>query len=204
MNVIVIDNNSQDFTTGIIRQDYPDVKLISLNENLGFGRANNIGISEAIKAGSDYILLLNQDAWISPGMVGYLVNQFRLNPGFGVLSPVHWYRYLDVLDGGFEAYTKYNISQINADGVLAVKFVNAAVWLVPAFIFKQIGGFDPMFYHYGEDTDFVNRLHYHGYEIGYCPKAHAVHDREQNRKYDKRQNLRGGGDIHVCIIERYK
>lgn len=196
MDVTVVDNNSQDETVEVIRRDFPGVRLIGLDENLGFGKANNIGISEAIKDGSDYVLLLNQDAWVLPDTVEHLVNQFRLNAGFGILSPVHWHELLEVLDGGFEKYTNYGLSRTDTDGVCAVKFVNAAVWLVPASVFRRIGGFDPMFFHCGEDVDFVNRLRYYGYGIGYCPNAHAVHDRNQNRVYDKREKLRG---IHIYM-----
>lgn len=196
INAIAVDNNSRDGTADIIRRDYPGVRLICLNENLGFGRANNIGISEAVRDGADYILLLNQDAWISPDMAGRLAGLFSLNAGFGVLSPVHWHRPHETLDGGFWKYTGYRPSGTYADGALAVKFVNAAVWLAPASVFRKVGGFDPAFFHCGEDVDFVNRLHYHGYAIGYCPNAHAAHGRDQNRKRDKSEQLRG---IYIYI-----
>ncbi len=196
IEVIVVDNHSQDLTVDIIKNDYPNVKLISLNENFGFGKANNIGISESIKSKSDYILLLNQDAWITPSMIDSLVKQSFLNLNFGILSPVHWCKFLEILDCGFKKYTNYEIGEAKMDEVIAVNFICAAIWLVPTFVFKKVGGFDPMFAHYGEDVDFVNRVRYHGYSIGYCPNINAVHDREQNPKYDENRILRG---IYIYI-----
>lgn len=59
-----------------------------------------------------------------------------------------------------------------------IDFVNAALWLIPCRVLRRVGGFSSLFYHYGEDVDFVHRLHYHGYKVGYCP-VYGCHDREQ-------------------------
>ena len=64
VDTVVIDNCSSDSTTQLIEQRYPEVRLIKNKENLGFGRANNIGMEIAISEGYDAVFLLNQDAWI--------------------------------------------------------------------------------------------------------------------------------------------
>jgi len=63
ISVIVVDNGSKDKTTQIIEKNYPEVHLIKTGANLGFGKANNIGIRYAMEQGADYFFLLNQDAW---------------------------------------------------------------------------------------------------------------------------------------------
>ena len=50
--------------------------------------------------------------------------------------------------------------------------------MIPTDVLRKVGGFCPLFYHYGEDKDFVNRLHYHHYIVGYSPKVFGNHDRE--------------------------
>ena len=65
-DVIVVDNASTDKTITFIKENFPDVKLIKQNSNLGFGQANNIGLSIALKEDVDYIFLLNQDAYLQP------------------------------------------------------------------------------------------------------------------------------------------
>lgn len=59
--IIVVDNNSSDHTLDIIRDQFPAIKTIPQDTNLGFGRANNIGISYALKQRTEYVFLLNQD-----------------------------------------------------------------------------------------------------------------------------------------------
>ena len=63
VEVIVADNDSTDNTVAIVEQ-YPRVTLLKMTSNLGFGKANDIGIRQALENGADYIFLLNQDAWI--------------------------------------------------------------------------------------------------------------------------------------------
>jgi GT2 family glycosyltransferase len=73
VQIIVIDNASNDGTVEYIRAHFPDIHLIESKENLGFGRANNLGMRYALDNGADYVFLLNQDAWIEPNTIGELV-----------------------------------------------------------------------------------------------------------------------------------
>lgn len=88
-DVIVIDNGSSDRTVDIIRNSYPGIRLITNHANLGFGKANNIGMQIALKEGYDAVFLLNQDAWIGQDTLEALARQSQLHPEFGILSPVH-------------------------------------------------------------------------------------------------------------------
>ena len=65
--------------------------------------------------------------------------------------------------------------------MVELPFVNAAFWLLPIETVKKIGGFSPLFYHYGEDRNYIQRTAFHNYKIGYLPSAFATHDR-QNRE----------------------
>jgi GT2 family glycosyltransferase len=60
--------------------------------------------------------------------------------------------------------------------VYASKYINAAGWLLPKNTLNTIGGFDPIFYHYEEDDDYLNRVLYHGLKVGFVPAARMVHD----------------------------
>jgi GT2 family glycosyltransferase len=57
-------------------------------------------------------------------------------------------------------------------------FVNAAAWLIPRKVFFDVGGFDPIFFHYGEDTNYCQRILFHNYKIGVLSQAFILHDRE--------------------------
>lgn len=180
VDVLVIDNASKDRTVERIRTHYPEVRLIESRENLGFGRANNIGMQIALTEGYESVFLMNQDAWIAPDAVGTLVALCRKHPEYGILSPVHLTARGDNPDPGFGHYAGIgSVSGIpTGEEVIELPFVNAAFWMIPVSVLKKVGGFSPLFYHYGEDKDFVNRLHYHHLRVGYSPEAFGNHDRE--------------------------
>src|ERR1700760_3358667 len=78
-SVIVVDNFSTDNTVQIIKNKFPGIQLIENEKNLGFGMANNIGISVAVKDQADYVLLLNQDAFLEKDTLEKLVKTVNKN-----------------------------------------------------------------------------------------------------------------------------
>lgn len=179
--VMVIDNGSQDETCRIIRKEYPWVELVENRDNLGFGRANNIGMELALKRGFEFLFLLNQDAWIEPDTLSNLVDASHKNRTYGILSPVHLNGRGDAADFGFAAYTgiKNREGAMRlTDEVTPYPFINAAMWLIPAAVISETGVFAPIFAHYGEDRNWVLRLQKRGYRLGLVRSAFGYHDRE--------------------------
>lgn len=183
--VVVVDNNSTDKTISFIEANYPRVAILRQSKNLGFGAANNIGISYSLKQGADYVFLLNQDAYLKPNTLEILVSMHKKNPAYGILSPVHINGKENLLDRNFSYYMSYDnnpnfyfdaISK-QLEPIYEVPFVNAAAWLLPKSTLLKTGGFDPLFFHYGEDDNYCQRVKYHGGKIGVVPNAFAVHDR---------------------------
>ncbi|AVM52855.1 GT2 family glycosyltransferase [Bacteroides zoogleoformans] len=186
-DVVVIDNASQDRTVQLIESRYPEVRLIQSQENLGFGRANNLGMRMALEEGYEAVFLLNQDAWIDAETLGTLSALSGKYPQYGILSPTHLTGAGDKLEKGFAGYAglspsaelkTYRAKDKSLCPPIEVPFVNAAFWFIPVSVLKQVGGFCPLFRHYGEDVDYVNRLHRCGYRIGYSPYVQGCHDRE--------------------------
>lgn len=187
--LIVIDNASQDGTADYIRAQFPEVQLIASDKNLGFGQANNLGIRLALAEGADYCFLLNQDAWVAEDALAILVEKATAAPEYGILSPVHLNGAGELLDAGFYDYITHKNSQGRSvysqlllgqqpAAIQAADFINAAAWLMSRACLEKVGGFSPLFFHYGEDRDYVQRLHYHGLRMGFCWQAHIYHDRE--------------------------
>jgi GT2 family glycosyltransferase len=197
VTTLVIDNNSTDDTLNILHNEYPDVRVIENKNNLGFGRANNLGIQVALAEGADYIFLLNQDACIFPDTLQTLVAISQKHPEYMILSPLHLESSGQSLDYNFSKwvasgnnYNWLNGTQLTApasEEVYTAKFVNAALWLLPKNTLLTIGGFDPLFFHYGEDIDFTNRVNYHGYKVGVCPAAKGIHFRKQPDENERKK-----------------
>ena len=86
---IVVDNNSQDDTIRFIENKFPEIILLTENENHGFGKANNIGIKKALDEGADYVFLLNQDAYVEANTIGKLIEVMESDKKIGIASPIH-------------------------------------------------------------------------------------------------------------------
>lgn len=189
-DVFVVDNGSTDGTVDFIRDAYPEFILHCSKENLGFGRANNIGMKYAVEKGYDYIYLLNQDAWVMPDTFSRLINAMESNPGFGVLSPMQMTSSMMEPDHRFKVKClDHTWSDYQQDVVYEVSFVMAAHWLISKECLNKVGGFSPAFRHYGEDDNWLHRASYHGYRIGFLGGVCAVHDRE-SRKMSKAAAMR--------------
>ena len=203
VQTVVVDNASNDGTVEYIRNQFPEIHLIESKENLGFGRANNIGMRYALDHRCDYVFLLNQDAWIEPNTLGELVRVADKYPEYGLLGPVQVNKEkTKVLNGVIQFLI--NPDNVNhklfsdlilgsVEEVYPVAEINAAAWLLPRNTLETIGGFDPIFLHYGEDWNYLSRVLYHGLKVGLVPHVQVVHDcmdRVEQRKgysatYDK-------------------
>ena len=195
VEVFVIDNGSKDGTQNFILTHYPEIHFLQSEENLGFGKANNIGLKYALEHDYDYVYLLNQDAWIYNDTIEKLINTHEKYPYYGILSPMQLQANGNSLDDNFaQMVCSYNSNkEIISDfyfgvskPIYPVAFVMAAHWLVSRNCLKKVGGFSPTFPHYGEDNNYIDRAVYHGFKVGIVPKAKAVHDREYRQNNNRK------------------
>jgi GT2 family glycosyltransferase len=109
--------------------------------------------------------------------------------------------FLQFLREGVEDLWFQDVISNKLQGCYRIKFVNAAAWFIPSFILKKVGGFDPIFPQYAEDNDFVNRLHYHGYEVGICSYSFIKHYSNfknwRKIQYDQYRQI----IIHLCDLK---
>lgn len=187
-DIITIDNGSTDGTPDFIEKNYPEVTLVRNNENLGFGKANNIGLQKVLDENYEYAYLLNQDAWIMPDTLSNLINASMSHPEYGILSPMQMKADMQNLDPNFASYVlgehqkEYpllieDLYFGRCKDVYSVTFVMAAHWFLTRNCIEQVGGFSPTFPQYGEDDNFIDRARYWGYRVGIVPSSKAVHDR---------------------------
>jgi len=184
VQTIVVDNTPGEEDAEYIKSHYPEIHLIKTNDNLGFGKANNIAMRFAYDNGCDYAFLLNQDTWlIKEDTIEQLAQIAEQHPEFGILSPMHVMADGKTMNMDYEYEPGRCSRRLAKDlysgslqDVYDTDYVNAAAWLIPRRIIETVGGFDPLFRQYGEDDDYMNRVRYHKFKIGICPKMALVHD----------------------------
>lgn len=198
-DVYVIDNGSTDGTQQYIKKHFPKVLLTENDENMGFGKANNIGLQYALDENYDYAYLMNQDAWVMPGAINTMIKVMEVHKEYGVATPMQLQADMGHFDWNFgynicmweyshlmlEDWWSYNKKH---DDIYEIHFAPAAHWLISRKCLLTIGGFSPVFPHYGEDNNFIDRLLFHNIKLGVVCKALAIHDRENRPASKDRTN----------------
>lgn len=184
----VIDNGSHDNTLSILAD--LNITPIQTHENLGFGKANNIGISKALTSNASNVFLINQDAYLERGSLRRFFEKSESRQ-----TALHAFIQLngngDKLDSNFKSnYLSHkNCPDFLEDLFFStlqpsyeIAFANAAAWIMPRELLLKIGGFNPSFFHYGEDDNYINRLHHHDFKLILHPDCRVNHDREDRPK----------------------
>lgn len=195
VDVFVVDNGSTDGTQDYILKNYPEFIFQQSETNLGFGKANNLGLKFALENDYEFVYLLNQDAWVMNDTFEKLISIQREHPEYGVLSPIQMQANLNIMDIGFQKFScasevsgtllsDFYVGRVK--DIYEVSFVMAAHWLISSKNLKKIGGFSPTFPHYGEDDNFLNRTSFHHLKIGIVPGCRVVHDREDRVLSDEK------------------
>lgn len=192
VETIVIDNASSDGTVDYIKEHFPDVHLIESKENLGFAKANNIGIRYAIDNNADYVFLLNQDAWVEKDTLTVLLRTFEDNENVGIVAPLQLNGSYTGFDQLFASNTLSHTDMVSdlymdrRQAYYEVQNVNAAAWLLSTKCIKKVGGFDTsLFLHYGEDDNYCQRVVFHGFRIMLSTMCTFCHDREFRKNNEK-------------------
>jgi GT2 family glycosyltransferase len=195
IEIILVDNCSQDDTLKRVKTKFPSVKIIANNVNKGFAAAVNQG---AFSCTGEKILIINPDAVIIGGSVRRMYDFININKKIGVLgckildsnysiqfSARGFPDYMTPFFGRRALWSKLiPLNPITNRNLAAahlmkkpepVDWVSGAVMMVPAALFKGTGGFDQRFFMYWEDADFCLRLKKLGYLTYYFPQARAVH-----------------------------
>jgi GT2 family glycosyltransferase len=181
--IIVVDNASTDLSLAIARS-FPSVRLLALDSNTGFARANNLAIAAA-SVESEWIALINPDAFAEPGWLAELIAAAETNPGFDVFGS----QLIDaneptLLDGAGDVYHMSGLVwrmghgrplPLDNQAVREAFSPCAGAALYKRSALREIGGFDEDYFCYVEDVDLGFRLRLAGYRCLYVPQSIAHH-----------------------------
>ncbi len=192
--IILVDNASSDGTPDMAASRFPQVRLIRNSENLGFAKANNIGIRQAK---GRYVCLMNSDIVIRDACFDRMIEYLEQHADIGILGPKLLNPDLTLQDSCQSFPTLWNnlceALSLNRlfprsrffserhwiffahDRICDVPVLPAAFWLVRREAFEQEGLFDEQFFIYCEDMDLCKRFWNRGWKVIFSPEAEAVH-----------------------------
>lgn len=200
---IVVDNASQDDSVETVSARFPNVRLIVNSTNVGFGRAANQGM---LAATGEMVVVLNPDASVQPGFFAAVRDYLAQEQHVGLLGP-----HIVQADGTTQSTCRRSYSLVTAllestplqwwfgespalqrfycrdlDETQAAKvdWVVGACLIVRRAVLQAVGGFDPRFFMYFEETDWCRRVREAGWDVGYFPGAHALHHESQSADQD--------------------
>ncbi|MFH1542342.1 MAG: glycosyltransferase family 2 protein [bacterium] len=168
IEIIVVDNNSQDGSGAMVRKIFPQVTLIENQENSGFAKANNLGLKVAT---GRYQMLLNNDTIVKEGALERMVRFMDQNKEAGACGPL-----LLNTDGTPQRQGGLFGSRFwKSDQPKAVQFVIGAALLVRREVIEQVGLMDENLFFYNDDLDWCLRIRKAGWKIFFLPQAEIVH-----------------------------
>jgi GT2 family glycosyltransferase len=185
--VVVVDNASEDASARMVRDRFPEVRLVELPRNAGFGAAANEGLG---RVASRFALLMNADAWPrDDGAIPALVACAARDDRAGIVAPR-----LAGLDGAPQPslvglpsrwWTGTPAVSSTRQGRLAAAlarprgrrgaFAVGAALLLRRDALDEVGGFDPSFFMFGEEVDLCSRMLRSGWRVSLCREAEFVH-----------------------------
>lgn len=174
--LIVVDNASGDNTIKFAREAAPLVEIVRNGENIGFGRACNVGLA---RSDTKYVLFLNPDTILRPGALRELLDGAERYRDAALLAPA-----LEAASG--EIHVSHDVSRVRwrwnsriaaviPSGPCCVEFVLGAAMFARAEVMRALGGFDESIFLFYEDDDLCERMRKAGHSIVYLPSARVSH-----------------------------
>lgn len=202
LEIFIVDNNSIDGSSLLIKNKYPEVNFIANEKNLGFSKANNIALR---KVTGKYVLILNPDTILEEGTFEKLISFCENNkdagavgskliqangkldlackrsfPSLGVALPK--ILGLSKIFPKSKIFGKYNLTYLDENETYEVDAICGAFMFIPRVVLDKAGLFDEDYFMYGEDLDLCFRIKKSGYKIFYYPEVKTVHLKGESTK----------------------
>jgi GT2 family glycosyltransferase len=202
-DVTMVDNGSTDGSVDFIQHHFPEVHILSLNDNSGFSKANNIAIIEALSDGVQYIALLNNDTRVDEKWLEHLVRIMESEQGIGICaskmlrmetphiidSTGHLFKWGRIFDRGHGEVDAHQY-----DDQLSIVGACAGACLYRKEMLEDIGLLDESYGSYYEDAELSWRAYNRGWRARYVPESMVLHHRggttQSDPQFEKEMKIR--------------
>ncbi len=200
--IFVVDNHSVDGSIDMLQSQFPQVKLIQNQNNLGFAKANNQAIKQAT---GEYIWVLNPDTLVQEDTPEKLIQVMEADESIGLLGckilnddgslqlacrrsfPTPWVAFTKLL-GLAKMFPKskwfgrYNLTHLNPDEAYEVEAISGSCMFIRRKALVEVGTLDETFFMYGEDLDWCYRFGQSGWKVYYTPATSIIHYKGESSK----------------------
>ncbi|WP_452224121.1 glycosyltransferase family 2 protein [Lacinutrix chionoecetis] len=213
--IIVVDNNSKDESCAMVKQKFPNIKLIENKENSGFSKGNNIGVKQAK---GNYLCILNPDTVVAedtfktllafaekqkhPGITGC-----KLIDGSGNYLPESK-RNVPVtkiaINKALGNSKHYYANHLQENDIGKVDVFVGAFMLLKREVYNKVNGFDEDYFMYGEDIDLSYKIKKAGFQSFYYGKTTVIHYKGESTLKDKTYAKRFYGAMQIFYKKHFK
>ena len=195
LEIIVVDNGSEDGIEELLSRDYPQVRFIGNNSNQGYTRPMNQGLKAAH---GQYLMQLNPDTKILSGAIDKLMSYMDGNTQIGICGPkvlnrdgtfqkqcrrgeprpaamISYFLRLSSLFPNSKTFGGYLLEYEDEDATIEVDALSGSCMLIRREVIEEIGYLDEQFFAYQEDTDICSRARQAGWKVCYYPEAQIIH-----------------------------
>lgn len=222
--IIVIDNASDDGSVEFLRNNFSDVKLIASPDNLGFSKANNLGLQIAK---GKYICLMNPDTIAQEDTFQVMIDFVEKNTNIGLAGckvlnsngtfqlacrrglPTPWVAFtkisgLSQLFPKSKLFAKYNLTYLNENQTYEVDALSGSFMFMPRKTYEIIGGLDERFFMYGEDLDYCYRVKLAGLKVYYVHSTQIIHYKGESTKRSSIDEIKVFyGAMHLFVKKHF-
>ena len=179
-DIIVADNGSTDNSLQVLREEFPEVKVLAFEKNYGFAEGYNLAIGQTMYP---YTVLLNSDVRTPQGWLNPLLDYMEVHPEVGAVMPklLHdredgreMFEYAGAAGGRIFEYVEDDHGQYD-DGPKSVFWATGACLMVRSRLYQDVGGLDKEFFAHMEEIDLCWRIRLAGSDLMMLPSSHVYH-----------------------------
>jgi GT2 family glycosyltransferase len=194
IETVVVDNGSKDGSAEMVAREFPDAVLLRSEENLGFAKANNLGMK---RARGRFLALINSDVVVHDHCLEILAAYLTTHSDVGLVgpqilgrdgriqftsgkSPTIWNTFcrtlaLDRALCAWPGFSGFQMRNSDRSRCQDVEVLSGCFWVARREAVRNVGDLDERFFFYGEDLDWCKRFRNAGWKVTFVPQASAVH-----------------------------
>ncbi len=229
VDVTVVDNASQDGSAVMMRDEFPNLRLIASDINGGYAYGNNLALREILARPNPprAVMLLNTDTVVPPASLKLMMDFLDAHPDAGIVGPklllrdgsldlacrrsfptpeISFYRMLGLskLFPKSKMFGRYNLTYLDENETTQVDSVVGAAMLMRTEALKQAGILDEEFFMYGEDLDLALRIKQKGWNAYYYPRAEIMHYKRESSRQSKKAQIEFYRAMYIFYEKHYR